>query len=627
MNTTILEPKVEILDKLPESFSEAEKVNIVQQLQGMVAAGYSQDGLEGFEELNFPNIERFMGGKYDSTGGQSLHTGEKTYFEAKHGQPTIMFAMQTRKNASNDVILARHNNPNELDGSDAVVAYLPFNIFAEAGIDAGLIDENGLLPKEIAMAHRKTLFPAIANAINEFLSENIENFEQKHVIIDGNYADGMQTVLDLQKKLHDENHQGKIVTIGTFHTHGINKFVDNAVKELGGEHDFVTYLRGLQQDGVYLRDIPVIEAKIKQYDLQALNDKYAFTDRLTIEAIDNIAKPQNNDKIGFDAVVAVDDTMHDKLAHWMEDAKSPTEVGFAKNGYNSNVYNIDVLSDKTPAEINDLVRPLLEQAYRLNPDFPIEISDRQLEGTNFITACRPESRKNSDGAINAFVEWALQNPHDMGGLILIGHAPENVNISDDQQKIIAQIKEYDKLYPNLNIENRVLLLPSMRSDAISTIMSLERAVGLAASKQEPWGIGAVEMMAKGIPLIASDLYASATHVKTHFAKAEDKNSIILFYSPSNAGVTPESSKQSFVDAMNEVSGDNYNKYKANAQNLADVIPAEFSWKAMFDTYEKLANKILNKKLDKNLQPDNSYITDVTSVAKINEHNNFRSHSK
>jgi glycosyltransferase involved in cell wall biosynthesis len=619
MNTTILEPTVEILDKLPQSFSEAEKVNMVLQLQGIVAAGYSQDGLEGFEGLNFPNIERFMGGKYDSTGGQSIHTGEKTYFEAKHGQPTIMFAMQTRRNASNDVILARHNNPNE-QGSDAVVAYLPFKIFAEAGIDASLIDENGLLPKEIAMAHRETLFPAIANAINEFLSENIENFEQKHVIIDGNYADGMQTALDLQKKLHDENHQGKIVTIGTPHTHGVNKIVDNVVKELVGKHEFVTYLRGLQQHGVHLSDIPAIEEKIEEYELQELNKKYAFTDRLSIEATDNITR--------FDALVSVDRVMEKKLHDWIKRANAPTIVDFALNGYNSNVYKKDIFINKSQAEINDLVRPLLEQAYRLNPDFPIEISDRQLEGTNFITACRPESRKNSDGAINAFVEWALQNPHDMGGLILIGHAPENVNISDDQQKIIAQIKEYDKLYPNLNIENRILLLPSMRSDAISTIMSLERAVGLAASKQEPWGIGAVEMMAKGIPLIASDLYASATHVKNLFGDKANTDSIILFDSPSKVGVTPESSQQSFVKAMNEVSR-HYDQYKKLASELADVIPAEFSWKAMVDTYEQLANKIQEQKSDKNLQSPDSSITEAESVAPLvtNSQKEPYSHSK
>ena len=611
----MLEPKVEILDKLPESFSEAEKVNIVQQLQGIVAAGYSQDGREGFEGLNFPNIEKFMGGKFDSTGGQSIHTGEKTYFEAKHGQPTIMFAMQTRKNAHDDVVMERHNNPKE-EGADAIVVYLPFKIFKEAGIVDGLIDENGLLPKEIAMAHRKTLFPLIAKYEYDFLSKNIKDFEQKHVIIDGNYADGMQTALDLQKQLTEQNHQGKIVTIGTFHTHGINKFVDNTVKELGGEHEFVTYLRRLQQDGVHLSNIPVIEAKIEQYGLQKLNKKYAFTDRLSIEATDNITR--------FDALVSVDSVMEQKLHDWIEEAKAPTIVDFALNGYNANVYNTEVLSDKTPAEINDLVRPLLEQAYRLNPYFPIEISDRQLEGTNFITACRPESRKNSDGAIKAFVEWKQQNPEDHGNLILIGHAPENAEPSSDQKQLIDLIKEIATENPE--IASHILLLPSMRSDAISTIMSLERAVGLAASKQEPWGIGAVEMMAKGIPLIASDLYASATHVKRLFVDKANTDSIILFDSPSKAGVTPESSQQSFVDAMNKVSGDNYHEYKANAQNLADVIPVEFSWKAMVETYEELANKILNQKLDKNLQsPDTSIKVEGSVATTLEQQSNFRSH--
>jgi glycosyltransferase involved in cell wall biosynthesis len=609
---------IEILDELPASFSEAEKVNMVLQLQGIVAAGYSQDGIKGFEGLNFPNIERFMGGKYDSTGGQSIHTGEKTYFEAKHGQPTIMFAMQTRKNASNDVILARHNNPNELDGSDAVVAYLPFKIFAEAGIDASLIDENGLLRKEIAMAHRKTLFPLIAQYEYDFLRENIKDFEQKHVIIDGNYADGMQTALDLQKQLTEQNHQGKIVTIGTPHTHGVNKIVDNVVKELDGEHEFVTYLRGLQQDGVYLRDILVIEEKIEEYGLQELNKKYAFTDRLSIEATDNI--------IRFDALVSVDSVMEKKLHDWIEQAKAPTIVDFALNGYNADVYNIDVLSDKTPAEINNLVRPLLEQAYRLDPDVPITITDEQLAGTNFITACRPESRKNSDGAIKAFVEWKKQNPNDQGNLILIGHAPENAEPSSDQKQLIDLIEETAKENPE--IASHILLLPSMRSDAISTIMSLERAVGLAASKQEPWGIGAVEMMAKGIPLIASDLYASATHVKNLFGDKANTDSIILFDSPSKVGVTPESSQQSFVKAMNEVSR-HYDQYKKLASELADVIPAEFSWKAMVDTYEQLANKIQEQKSDKNLQSPDSSITEAESVAPLvtNSQKEPYSHSK
>jgi hypothetical protein len=660
MTTSILEPTIEILKELPESFSQSDKVNIILQLQGMVAAGYSQDGLEGFEGINFPNIEKFMGGKYDSTGGQSIHTGEKTYFEAKHGQPTIMFAMQLEKNASDNVILARHNNPNELDSSDAVVAYLPFKIFKEAGIDEKLIDENGLLPKEIAVAHRETLFPLIAKYINEFLSKNIKNsenvsiFPEKHVIIDGNYADAIQTAIDLQELLSANKHQGKIVTIGTFHTHGINKFVDNAVSLLGPEHKFVNDLRDLQINGVNLEDITIIKEKIndihnrasdfvnsplglfatspldanstkemKKYTkfateilgkddlfvlylenlqqqglgidnieemagigLKPLVKKYSFIDRLIIEA-EAVKK--------LDIIMSVDKSMYYKLADWTKD-DNDTHVELALNGYNDNVYNKEVLKDKTQAEINDLVRPLLEQAYRLDPNVAIEITDEQLAGTNFITACRPESRKNSDGAIKAFVEWKKLNPDDHDNLILIGHAPENVEISSDQKQIIELIKEI--AIDNPEIASHILLLPSMRSDAISTIMSLERACGGAWSKQEPWGLDAVTAMAKGIPLAASSLYASAIHAKKFFTNSEDTDSIVVFQSPSEKGATSKSSQQSCVDAMNEVSHNYDNKYKPNAQNLADIIPDKLSWESMVKTYETIANRILQQKIQK-----------------------------
>ncbi len=600
--------KVEILDELPQSFRNAPTIATILQLQGMATAGFSQDGRAGFEGINFPNCEKDLGGKFDSTGGQTTHVFEKLYFQALNGQPTIMFAMQTTDKQSENPIIVRHNNEGQGDG---VVVYLPWvkdgvNILDELGVKP---DENGLVPKETTMKYGKDLYPFIAERALEFMSNNIANFNEKNIIIDGNYADGIQTALDMQSKLTEKKHAGEVVTIGTFHTHGINKFVDNAVKELGDDNLFLLKLRGFQETGVKLSDIEYIKAGIKENNLEALAEKYSFVERLTIEANDNVAK--------IDAIMAVDHGMEEKLLRWLQ--YDDTKVGFALNGYNANVYNPKVLEDKSAEDIRGLVQKLLEEKPPYQTcDEPITISDESLSGTNFITACRPESRKNSDGAIKAFVKWAEaeENKNDKGNLILIGHAPENATPSSDQQNIIAQIQEIAETSPE--IANRILLLPSMRSDEIRTILQLEQAVGLAASAQEPWGIGAMEDMASAVPLVTSDLYASAVHVGEHFAKAsEAKNSIVLFQSPSREGATPESSTDSFVAAMNEISN-NYKIYKGRASLLAPDIAKEFKWEAMVDTYTELENRILHFKLQQRINelgiPSSELATSTVDIA-------------
>jgi glycosyltransferase involved in cell wall biosynthesis len=610
--------------ELPQAFFESERINIILQIQGMVTAGFTK-GEGDFSGINNPNYGKDLS-KYDDTGGQTANSFEKLHFYAKDEIPTIMFAMSTNPESASPVI-AKHNMADDEHG---YVVYLPWtngdglNILQEIGINP---NNDGLVPKETMMKHKDAIFPFIAEQAKDFLYNNIENIQNKDLMIDANYADGMQTGLHLKQNLIQNEHQGEVIAIGTFHTHGIAKFIDVSAKELGSANsDFVKLLKNksVKIEGYNNQDIEEIKASVsalptdERNKIEAAARKYSFFERLAIESVDNLIANDANGKVGFDGLMAIDPIMQERLNRTFE--PHGVKVGFATNAYNENIYNLEVFKDKPQAEINNDIYELLQtRAYPTSTQLPPELSLEQIASNNiFITACRPDSRKNSSGFIDAFVEMKRQNPDDNSIMVLAGHAPEKAKsgnyeiANEDQQAIINKINQVIAENPDLNLQNNILLLPSLTADKISLLLSAERAVGVCASSQEPWGIGGVEMFAKGVPVIASNLYASADTVKKNIAanEREAKDSIILFTSP--VEVERSESIKSLVNAMQEVS-ENYAAYASRAENLAPDIAKNYKWSGMVRTYEQMADDIFSNvaqyKLNDNISPTSTIASD------------------
>jgi glycosyltransferase involved in cell wall biosynthesis len=327
-------------------------------------------------------------------------------------------------------------------------------------------------------------------------------------------------------------------------------------------------------------------------DVAAKASKFSFVDRMTMECAENLQK--------FDAIVSVGEVSVPPLQTWVGD---PEKVRYIRNGFNSNIYKPDAYQWDTFDTSVVQAQMLTAKAYAFNDNastlsdtqadgYNARQTDRLQHGTTFIGISRPDERKGSGTAIQAFVEWALEHPEDKGTLILGAHKPNTNPPEGFSATLVNMVHELDAKHPELQLKERVLLLPSLAVDQARRLYDLPRAVGLCPSEREPFGLVALEQSGSGLPIVASDGYQAATDMKQNMQKKGE--SIIQFEAGNPA---------SMAAAMGKVS-ESYEKYqKAAVGNAKDVID-EFTWKktgaeyrkVYDDTFEIVKNNITPYKL-------------------------------
>lgn len=125
-------------------------------------------------------------------------------------------------------------------------------------------------------------------------------------------------------------------------------------------------------------------------------------------------------------------------------------------------------------------------------------------------------------------------------------------------------KEYEDLIEELNLKNRIHLL-GMRSDVPSLLKAAD--IGIMYSHWEGFGLAAVEVMAAGKPLIASDIPGISEVVK-------------------NAGIlVPSESPTTIADEIQKLAFDK--KYYAKVATACKLRALQFDISIMADGYRKL----------------------------------------
>ncbi len=429
-------PIVETSLPADSKFNYPEQKNIlaIYHLQGQVTAGFEN----GFNELNMP---RYAGdlAKYPDTGGQTAHVFEKLWASAKNGTPSILFAMSNDFQHPDEIKVVRHNLAS-LDQGDAFVVYLPFNLFTQGGVTEKEWIKYGqtetdpnpkfaMVPKEVTMKHREALYPLIAKASIDFMRENIQGFNEKNIILDGNYVDGAQTIIHAQEILkEDDAFKGATATVVTPHTLGIEKcksmseafikFMDNALDASGldsgkisalkeqpylekqrnvqkmaaryedsanvagaiaevletRETDFASFQQKLAEARLDPQITAVILKEAALHDLAARNEEFSFIDRLTMESGENLSRVGAIKSVGEESV--------EPLRKWTND-RIPVE--FVRNGFDSNVYRPDALENVTEEVIVTSAQTLLGEAHPFVPGAALlRTIEAKIEDLNLV---------------------------------------------------------------------------------------------------------------------------------------------------------------------------------------------------------------------------------------------------
>ncbi len=201
------------------------RLTAVFHLQGEVSPGYRLDNTGKYFVQNFADD---LGSKID-TGGQQVADFEATWLNGKEGNLSLMVAMSNDMEHPEASPLVPHTLKSQNEG-ESYVKFLPFQIFLDAGITReemfiyGDRDQYALVPKEVTMKHWDTLYPLIAKASLDFMREQIPDFNNKEVVLDGNYIDGGETVRVAKEQLMaDKDFKGTAVTTYTPHSIGLNK--------------------------------------------------------------------------------------------------------------------------------------------------------------------------------------------------------------------------------------------------------------------------------------------------------------------------------------------------------------------------------------------------------------------
>ncbi len=669
---------VEEINELQPVYADTEKLISVFQIQGMVTPGHSLIDYPGFSEKNIymPNFEKDLG-ETDS-GGQTAHVFQKAYYfaDSEHGNtPTLMFAMSSNPDSTEPKIVTHAENMN--------IVYLPFSILKDAGITIEDCENMGdgryMAPKEMMVAHRETLFPRIAQAATDFIKNNVSNYQDKNIILDGDYIDGCQTALHtrelLKNGMKEQAGTGQVIAVGTPHTLGANKlnsklseahseitdilkmmvedsqltneqctsiidntplfqqweefrqmFADGAEpEELADlipnyvrleQESINTIAYSLQHYGVEQGLIDKFKEDIKANGLSGLSQKFSFADRLTMEGANNI--------VNFDGVVSVGESEKEQMAEWSDHGMP---LRFILNGINENIFRHDVLDGVSQQTIKDAVRELYANAYvYTGQDSTPEVSDEQLEGTNFVSVARLDERKGILDAIKAFAQWAEAHPEDRGCLALVSNKPkEPINPDSFAAKVVKCVEELHKQHPELNLLERVKLLPKMKAHEIRMVHELQKAVGVGSSVSEPWGMVMVENVASGIPCVASDGYAAATYLESR--QGDGEKTIRLYTSPATAGANHDACIKEFAEQMGEIS-DNYDTYKQHTQKASEYAVENFKWSVNAQTFMQYYDDLLGRIPANDIHQNMAVFTDLDGTLTPNIHQDEReAHAK
>ncbi len=645
---------------LPKSFNHTDTILAIFHLQGSVDAGYNTINSEIYDNLNIANYTRILGGKTNAegvtlpdNGGQTAADLERLLHSAQE-MPSLMFAMNGDVNSTEPLIVEHAKDGQE----SAYIVYLPFSIFKEAGIsgteDFVVVDDAGshFVPKEETMKRYETLYPAMAEAAADFIQNNIENYQDKNIILDGNYIDAGQTVLHTQEKLKEDMQEGTVVSLYTPHTLGINKLnslLKNALTNLeyrinesvapaevveeikampllesyremidlmaaGTDPKVVSdamrdYVENHEADDLNALDAAMKEAKfrpatiknitnfLKSERLSAIVEEYASLERMTMESGENLKK--------FDGIMAVSQEMQQQVQDWTE---GQVPNNFVLNGFNSEIFNPNVFDGVDNQAIIDRAVEIYKSAYAPSQktDFEEQLYHDEI----------PVKSGNLDRMFNAFQDDILEQ-RTKGTTFIAASRPDERKGSDltldafgeyvartgdkDATLVLVSHKpdepfsEMDVTLQNIiqryDIGDQVLLLPQLQAQDIRTLYELPGAVGLAPSLNEPWGIVAIEQVGAGVPMIASSKYNAAKYVAD---QQDDTNrSIITFSSPSEKATKRADAVQQFADAMEEMNN-NYDAYKANTQQWAEQIIEKFQWKATTDVYLDFSKELISK---------------------------------
>lgn len=340
---------------------------------------------------------------------------------------------------------------------------------------------------------------------------------------------------------------------------------------------------------------------LAQNSLKALIDEYSLDKRLEMESPENITK--------FDGIAATSQEMEKKLNGWLHNERP---IKFIRNGFLTGIFDPDSLEGskdgitnqakkiidaegwgwKTESNVLQVSAPRKDKTDALPG---IDITAEALKDKKvFVSVARADDRKGFDIAVHAFAKY-LENGHD-GLMVFPCPAPKVQSVSLEEKELkpgeerepdpythilMKVIEEEDKAHPDLHIKDKIKLLDSVTNLPARVLYGLPNAIGFVSSGNEPWGIVAEEIMASGIPIVASDLYAAAKH---HADKQKDGGrSVLLYRSQGHEGQDVGQSINEFADQMAEAAN-NYKTYKGNAVKYAGQVVGAGSWERMGDSY-------------------------------------------
>jgi glycosyltransferase involved in cell wall biosynthesis len=597
--------------------------------------------------------ENAKGVKLPDNGGQTAADLERLQYSAQT-MPSLMFAMNGDVNSTEPLIVEHAKQGNET-GYVVYLPFSIFKEAGISGKeDFIVVSDEGthFVPKEETMHRYETVYPLMAEAAANFIKEQIAGYENKNIILDANYIDAGQTVLHTQELLKPDMQQGDVVSLLTPHTLGINKLnsllknaitnIEYRINETGADADTVASLKetpllqayrdvarmmaddidpklvadkiedyintqekadiqsfmdSMSEAGIRKKSVQNISVFLKEESLSRLVQDYASIERMRMESGENLKK--------FDGLMAVSPEMQTQMQEWT-DHQVPNH--FVLNGFNSDIFNPDVFKNVEQDAITKSIISLYDKAYEplLKSAFQEglqrdglevdaketdkmfaaakqELLEQRTKGTTFIAVSRPDERKGSDLTLDSFGEYVARTGDKDATLVLISHKPSG-EFSPMDVTLQNAIQRYD-------IGGQVMLLPQLQAQDVRTLYELPKAVGLAPSLNEPWGIVAIEQVGAGVPIIASSKYNSAKYVAEQ--QNEDNQTIITFSSPSEKNTNRAEAVEQFSAAMEEMAT-NYDKYKSHTAEQAKNIIDEFQWKSTTDVYLDFSKELITK---------------------------------
>lgn len=587
-------------------------------------------------------------GKGIDTGGQTMHVFEKLFYAAKSGVPSVMFTISHDKTSTSPVIQKHTDNayvvylpyslikeagiPEDRNVIDPVTGAITvpkevlmanrhvFDHIAKAAVHFMRYQVPGFDQKNVILSGhyidggqsvlstqnilRTDVAPDVAGVeTRQFTGKSISMYNPHTLGIDkmrsllGNHLGQVTTYLE---RFHDLGEKYNAVANHPLLVaeRAIVKAVDDGctpdiAARMIGEHlqgydaklasfkaayaELVSGFRqGVAADGkgvIAVSPDDFCANTIRDSGLYGLNQQFSFKDRLELESPDQLTQ--------FDGLAGVSEDMLAKVERWTQGSVPRM---FARNGIDTTVFSPDLAGDPPQKTIVSEAKGIIDQAHNFS-GHERKLDENLLKnGTVFVAVSRPDERKGSEVAIEAFAKFLETNPN---GVLLFGaHKPEGGKKSPYFQKLEALVETLDKSHPGLGLKDKVCFLPALKSYQSRLLYGLSHAVGLSPSDNEPWGIVGVEQIGSGIPVIGTDKYASISHFAGLAPK--DRPSILQF--PSRVNVGNEASVTAFAARMSEVAGD-YERYKQNALLNSSLVKAHSSWESMTDTYLHFARDI------------------------------------